>query len=90
MMNDIDWTGVIFGMGVLILGTVVLIVVLIVAERFYRARAQHQDLTRFTKLVEQYEQTAADSTEHQRAATADLAEVRTRLESIERLLREVE
>ena len=89
-MNDNDWTGVIFGMGVLILGTVILIVVLIVAERFYRARAQRQDLVRLTTLVEKYEQTTAESVEHQRAAAADLAEVRTRLESIERLLREVE
>lgn len=89
-MNDIDWTGVIFGMGVLILGTIILVVVLIVAERFYRARAQRQDLDRMTALVETYEQMAAEGVDHQRAATNDLAEVRTRLESIERLLREVE
>jgi uncharacterized membrane protein len=89
-MNDNDWTGVIFGMGVLILCTIILIVVLIVAERFYRARAQRQDLVRLTTLVEKYEQTTAESVDHQRAATADLAEMRTRLESIERLLREVE
>ena len=55
-MNDDDWTGVIFGMGVLILGTIILIVVLIVAERFYRARSQRQDLVRLTTLVEKYEQ----------------------------------
>ena len=89
-MNNDDWTGVIFGMGVLILGTIILIVVLIVAERFYRARSQRQDLVRLTTLVEKYEQTAAESVEHQRGTTANLAEVRTRLESIERLLREVE
>jgi biopolymer transport protein ExbB/TolQ len=89
-MNDNDWTGVIFGMGVLILCTIILIVVLIVAERFYRARAQRQDLVKLTALVEKYEQTAAASADHQRSATADFAEMRTRLESIERLLREVE
>ena len=89
-MNDIDWTGVIFGMGTLILGTIILVVVLIVAERFYRARAQRQDLLRLTTLVEKYEQTAVESINHQRTATAHLAEVRTRLESIEALLREVE
>ena len=89
-MEDSDWTGVIFGMGVLILGTIILIVVLIVAERFYRARAQRQDLVRLSTLVEKYEQTAAESAVHQRAATAELADVRARLESIERLLREVE
>ncbi len=89
-MNDIDWTGVIFGMGVLILGTIILVVVLIVAERFYRARAQRQDLDRMAAPVARYEQMAAEGVDHQRAATSDLAEVRTRLESIERLLREVE
>jgi hypothetical protein len=89
-MNDTDWTGVIFGMGVLVLGTVILIVVLVVAERFYRARAQRQDLLRLTALVERYERTTAETAEHQRTATADLADVRARLEAIERLLREVE
>lgn len=89
-MEDIDWNGVIFGMGVLVLGTIILVVVLVVAERFYRARAQRRDLVRLTTLVEKYERTAAESVDHQRAATNDLAEMRTRLESIERLLREVE
>ena len=89
-MEDNDWTGVIFGMGVLILCTIILVVVLVVAERFYRARAQRQDLVRLTRLVEKYERTAAASVDYQRTAIADLAEVRTQLESIERLLREVE
>lgn len=42
----------IFGMGVLILGAIILVVVLIVTERLYRARAQRQDLDRMTALVE--------------------------------------
>lgn len=89
-MNEIDWTGVIFGMGVLTLGTIILVVVLIVGERFYRARAQRQDMLRLTALVERYEQTTETTALHQEAAATDLADVRTRLESIERLLREVE
>jgi len=89
-MEDIDWTGVIFGMGVLILGTIILVVVLIVGERFYRARAQRQDMLRLTSLVDKYEQSAQSTAAHQESAAADLADVRTRLESIERLLREVE
>ena len=32
MTEEIDWNGVIFGMGVLILGTIILVVVLVVAE----------------------------------------------------------
>ena len=88
-MEDVDWTGVIFGMGVLTLGTIILVVVLIVGERFYRARAQRQDLVRLTSLVERYERTADTTEQHQKVAAGDLADVRTRLESIERMLREV-
>jgi hypothetical protein len=88
-MEDVDWTGVIFGMGVLTLGTIILVVVLIVGERFYRARAQRQDLVRLASLVERYERTAGATEEHQRTAAGDLADVRTRLESIERMLSEV-
>lgn len=88
-MNDVDWNGVIFGMGVLVLGTVLVVVVLIVAERFYRARVQRQDVARLNSLVERYEQTTTSTDRHQEAAAAELAEMRTRLDAIERMLREV-
>jgi Tfp pilus assembly protein PilO len=90
MTEEIDWTGVIFGMGVLILGTIILVVVLVVAERFYRARAQRQDMDRLVSLVQRYEQTTESTERHQQTAAAELTDVRTRLDSIERLLREVE
>ena len=89
-MEDTDWTGVIFGMGVLTLGTIILIVVLIVAERFYRARSQRHELDMLTDLVRKYEATASSSARSQEATASDLADVRTRLTAIERLLREVE
>jgi hypothetical protein len=88
-MNDIDWTGVIFGMGVLILGTIILVVVLIVGERFYRARAQRQDMVRLTALVERYAASAESTARHEESVATDLAVVRNRLDSIERLLRDV-
>jgi len=90
MTEQIDWNGVIFGMGVLILGTIILVVTLIVAERFYRARAQRQDMDRLVSLVRRYEQTTESTERHQKTAAAELTDVRTRLDSIERLLREVE
>ena len=65
----IDWNGVIFGMGVLILGTIILVVVLIVAERFYRARAQRQDIDRLVSLVERYEK-STDSIERSQQTAA--------------------
>ena len=90
MTEQIDWNGVIFGMGVLILGTIILVVTLIVAERFYRARAQRQDMDRLVSLVQRYEQTTESNERHQKTAAAELTDIRTRLDSIERLLREVE
>ena len=89
-MEDVDWTGVIFGMGVLVLGTVILVVVLIVGERFYRARAQRQDLLRLHDLVEKYESYAETSEKRQETVDAGLADVRGRLTEIERMMREVE
>jgi len=89
-MTDDDWTGVIFGMGVLTLGTIILIVVLIVAERFYRARSQRHDMDQLAALVQKYEATTTSSTRSQESVATDLADVRTRLTAIEQILREVE
>ena len=60
-MTDDDWTGVIFGMGVLTLGTIILIVVLIVAERFSRARSRRDDMDQLAALVQKYEATTASA-----------------------------
>ena len=90
MSEEIDWTGVIFGMGVLVLGTIILVVVMIVAERFYRARAVRQDMDRLLSLVERYEKTSESTQRHQESAVTELTAVRSRLDAIERMLREVE
>lgn len=89
-MQDVDVTGVIFGMGVLILGTIILVVLLHQGGHYARARTQRKDEERLVALVDRYERTAAATTRYQEAAAGDLAEVRTRLDAIERLLREVE
>ena len=75
MTEEIDWNGVIFGMGVLILGTIILVVVLVVAERFYRARAMRRDADRMVALLERYEKTAESTERHQQAAAAELSDV---------------
>lgn len=89
-MENTDWTGVIFGMGALILCSLILIVVLIVGERFYRARTLRRDQDKLLALVEKYEETATSTAQSQESTANDLADVRTRLEAIERILREVE
>jgi hypothetical protein len=89
MNENFDLTGVIFGMGTLILGTIILVVVLFVAARFYQARAQSRDSDRLLGLLERYERASEITARHQESAATDLADVRARLESIERVLREV-
>jgi hypothetical protein len=88
-MNDDDLVGVLFGLGFLILATVVLVVVLIQVGAFSRARIARRDETRLQSLVDRYEQLASESTQHQGTASAELAVVRERLDAIEHMLREV-
>ena len=64
-------------------------VVLVVAERFYRVRAMRQDADRLVHLLERYEKTTESTERHQQTAAAELSDVRTRIDSIERMLREV-
>ncbi len=89
-MNDEDLVGVLFGLGFLILATVVLVVVLIQVGAFSRARIARRDEARLQSLVDKYEHLAAESTQHQGTAAAELTVVRERLDAIERMLREVE
>jgi hypothetical protein len=89
-MNDEDLVGVLFGLGFLILATVVLVVVLIQVGAFSRARITRRDETQLQSLVDRYEELATESTRHQGTASAELTVVRERLDAIERMLREVE
>jgi len=77
-------------MGVLTLGTIILVVVLMQVGAAARARLLRKDEERLVALVDRYERTAAASARHEEVAAGELADVRTRLDAIERLLREVE
>jgi len=88
-MSSDDLTGIIFGMGVLILGTIILVVVLMQVGRLINARTQRTDDNRFAELTERYEALAVKVSDGQEASAADLADIRTRVGEIERLLRDV-
>jgi Tfp pilus assembly protein PilO len=85
-----DWYGLIFGFGFLVLLTIVLVVILIQAGAFTRARIARREQAKELELVEKYETLAGQSTQHQATATTELTAIRERLDAIETLLREVE
>lgn len=89
-MDEVDWNGVFFGLGFLILATVVLVAILIQAGAFSRARIARKTEEHYEQLMTSYRALADRSTGHIERTSAELTEVRTRLDSIERLLREVE
>ena len=89
-MNDVDWSGVVFGMGVLTLGTVILIAVLMQVGSYLRARSARAEEKHHLELIQRYEELAAQIAAHQGAAAEGLDEVRTRVAEIERMLRAVE
>jgi hypothetical protein len=88
-MNSEDLTGIIFGMGVLTLGTTILVVVLTQGVRYLNGRADRENDDRYAALNERYEVLVEKVTGGQEASAADLADIRTRVGEIERLLRDV-
>ena len=88
-MSSEDLTGVIFGMGVLVLGTVILVVVLTQGVRYLNGRADRANDDRYAALNERYEALVEKVSDGQEASAADLADIRTRVGEIERLLRDV-
>ncbi|GAB08658.1 hypothetical protein GOARA_014_00060 [Gordonia araii NBRC 100433] len=85
-----DWTGVIFGMGVLILGTILVVVVLLVASSLAKAKVARRDEEKLEELVKRYEALSTQLREHQETLAADTGDVRRRVVEIERILREVD
>lgn len=85
-----DWTGVIFGMGVLILGTIILVVVLVLASSFAKAKIARREQHDLEALVKRYEDLASQVRDHQDTLAADTADVRRRVVEVERILREVD
>jgi len=88
-MNGDEWTGVIFGMGVLTLGTIILVVVLVQVGPLLRARTEKKADSRYAELVQRYEQLATDLETQQRTTAEGVDELRTRTVEIERILRDV-
>ena len=88
-MSSEDLTGVIFGMGVLVLGTIILVVVLMQTGRLINLRSQRTEDSRYAELAERYEALATKVSGGQDASAEDLADIRTRVGEIERLLRDV-
>lgn len=88
-MDEEFWYGLVFGFGFFVLGTVILVVILTQVGSFSRARIARREQAVDQHMVKRYEDLATTSAQAQEATAADLASVRTRLESIERLLREV-
>jgi hypothetical protein len=89
-MDDVDWEGIFFGLGVLILGTVLVVVTLIQIGAFSRARIARRDDQELKAVVERYEQLAGTSTRHQETVATELGAVRARLDEIEALMRQVD
>jgi hypothetical protein len=89
-MNDIDWTGLIFGTLTLVLAATILIVVLIQGNKYVLARAARAGDDRYAALTARYEELAAGVSTTQAGNTETLADIRDRVAEIERMLREVE
>lgn len=87
-MSD-NWMTVIFGAGSLLLCTIVVVVILIVAGRYLKTRSDRVPEEKLSELTERYQALAEAVSERQETHSADLADIRTRVVEIERLLREV-
>lgn len=88
-MDQDFWYGLIFGFGLFVLGTVILVVILTQIGAFSRARIARREQAHDQELIKRYEELAATSNQAQHAAATDLADIRARLQSIEQLLRDV-
>jgi tetrahydromethanopterin S-methyltransferase subunit G len=92
-MTDEDtefWYGLVFGFGMLVLITVLVVVILHQGGAFARARIARRELAQDRALIERYESLVDQSAEHQKLASAELTAIRERLDAIEAMLREVE
>lgn len=85
-----DWYGLFFGLGFLILVTIVLVVILIQVGAFTRARIARREQAQEQAMIDKYESLADRSAQHEETTSAELTTIRERLDSIETMLREVE
>lgn len=84
------WPGTILALGVLALGVVLIIAVMATLHEFRKTRVLAGQEEAMRQLVQRYEQLAANSLDAQQRVAADLAELRSRTNTIEQILRTVE
>jgi uncharacterized membrane protein len=78
-----------FAIGVLALGTAIIITVLILTGTFAKARIARREEEKLEELIQRYDDLATQIRNHQDALAADTSDVRRRVVEVERMLREV-
>lgn len=89
-MKEDFWYGLVFGGGMFVLLTVILVVILIQLGAFQRARIARREEAQDMELIKKYEALATSHERSQEKSVAELGEIRARVVAIEELLREVE
>ena len=89
-MDTSTWPGAIAFVGVLIVGTVLILGAAATILEFRKTRVAANQDGSLRQLVRRYEQLAENSLDAQQRVAADVAELRSRTTSIEQILRTVE
>jgi uncharacterized membrane protein len=89
-MKEDFWYGLVFGGGMFLLLTVILVVILIQLGAFQRARIARREESQDMELIKKYEALATAHERTEERLVAELSEIRARVVATEELLREVE
>ena len=89
-MDTSTWPGAIAFVGVLIVGTVLILGAAATILEFRKTRVAADQDESMRQLVRRYEQLAENALDAQQRVAADVAELRSRTTSIEQILRTVE
>jgi ABC-type phosphate transport system auxiliary subunit len=89
-MDTSTWPGAIAFVGVLIVGTVLILGAAATILEFRKTRVAADQDESMRQLVRRYEQLAENSLDAQQRVAADVSELRSRTTSIEQILRTVE
>jgi hypothetical protein len=88
-VNNTDW-GTIFLLGLFALVTTIIVVVVIQVMSVARARITTDNGDHYRALAESYDRLATESASAQQSAAVELNALRSRIDSMEKLMREVE
>lgn len=89
-MDTSTWPGTIAFVGVLIVGTVLILGAAATILEFRKTRVAANHDASLRQLARRYEQLAENSLDAQQRVAADVSELRSRTASIEQILRTVE